>query len=201
MRRNTVVEKTFLLELLFSSQCSSLSPLLSCSSLLCPTAHCTTFTSLARPLTMSFLQQASCPSRCSLSLSNSSASLTWCSETEEEEEQEELGGQEGGQVLGREQDVEEGLGFPEPCTSPELLSSDGGFRTEELSLPSLEEEGREIRRSYERFDIPCKGKDFTDVTLAGGEEQGDLGEGVKQPFSGLTSAMVELERYFHQPRR
>ena len=123
---------------------------------------------------------------------------------EEQEEQEELGGQEGGPVLDRGQEVEEGLGSPEPSTSPELLSSDSGFRTEEmeeLSLPSLEEEGREIRRSYERFDIPWEGKEFTDDTLGGGEEQGDLGEGGKQPMSGLTSAMVELERYFHQASR
>ena len=130
--------------------------------------------------------------------------LRGLAERVQQEEQEELGGQEGGQVLDREQDVEEGLGSPEPCTSPELLSSDSGFRTEELeelSLPSLEEEGREIRRSYERFDIPWEGEEFTDDTLAGGEEQGERGEGGKQPLSGLTSAMVELERYFHQPRR
>ena len=93
-------------------------------------------------------------------------------------------------------------------SSPDLLSSDSGFRTDDVDDATLlgsSESSEKCGRMFERFDICWEAGPDTIVGLV--EEAGEVEVEeacLVQPTAGsggVTSAMVELEKYFLQPRR
>ena len=102
---------------------------------------------------------------------------------------------------------------PDTSTSPELLSSDSGFRTDDIedttapgeeTAPEEEEEEdleQMSRKAYERFDIAWDSDTFAGTVFGDGEAELEESNLQQQPVGGLTPAMVELERYFQKQRR
>ena len=109
------------------------------------------------------------------------------------------------------EEEEEREGSPDICSSsPDLLSSDSGFRTDDVDdatlLGSSDNSERCGRRMFERFDICWEAGPDTIVGLVEEAAEVEVEEAclAPQPMSGaggLTSAMLELEKYFLQPRR
>ena len=109
-----------------------------------------------------------------------------------------------------EEEEEQRSGSPDCSTSPDLLSSDSGFRTDDVddaTLLGLSENSERCGRMFERFDICWEAGPDTIVGLVEEAAEVEVEEAclVTQPpgggGGGITSAMVELEKYFLQPRR
>ena len=96
---------------------------------------------------------------------------------------------------------------PDICSSsPDLLSSDSGFRTDDVDDATFlgsSESSERCGRMFERFDICWEAGPDTIVGLVEEAAEVEVEEAclAPKPTSGLTSAMVELEKYFLQPRR
>ena len=106
------------------------------------------------------------------------------------------------------EEQEEREGSPECSASPDLLSSDSGFKTDDLDDVNHQVENEASERSgrkFERFDICWEAGPDTILGLVEQlpevevEQAASLAD--QQVTGGLTSAMVELEKYFLQPRR
>ena len=108
-----------------------------------------------------------------------------------------------------EEEEEQREGSPDCSSSPDLLSSDSGFRTDDVDdatlLGSSESSERCGGRMFERFDICWEAGPDTIVGLVEEAAEVEVEEAcLVQPTAGsggITSAMVELEKYFLQPRR
>ena len=97
---------------------------------------------------------------------------------------------------------------PDCSSSPDLLSSDSGFRTDDVddaTLHGSSENSERCGRMFERFDICWEAGADTIVGLVEEAAEVEVEEAcLVQPTAGsggVTSAMVELEKYFLQPRR
>ena len=106
------------------------------------------------------------------------------------------------------EEQEEREGSPECSASPDLLSSDSGFKTDDLDDGSVQVESKASERSgkkFERFDICWEAGPDTILGLVEQLPEVEVEQAAslagQQVTGGLTSAMVELEKYFLQPRR
>ena len=106
------------------------------------------------------------------------------------------------------EEQEEREGSPECSASPDLLSSDSGFKTDDLDDASVQVESEASERSgkkFERFDICWEAGPDTILGLVEQLPEVEVEQAAslagQQVTGGLTSAMVELEKYFLQPRR
>ena len=109
-----------------------------------------------------------------------------------------------------EPEEEERREFSPDCSSssPDLLSSDSGFRTDDVDDAALlgsSENSERCGKMFERFDICWEAGPGTIVGLVEEAAEVEVEEACRvQPnvgSGGVTSAMVELEKYFLQPRR
>ena len=106
------------------------------------------------------------------------------------------------------EEQEEREGSPECSASPDLLSSDSGFKTDDLDDVNHQVENETSERSgrkFERFDICWEAGPDTILGLVEQLPEVEVEQAAslagQQVTGGLTSAMVELEKYFLQPRR
>ena len=106
------------------------------------------------------------------------------------------------------EEQEEREGSPECSASPDLLSSDSGFKTDDLDDVNHQVENETSERSgrkFERFDICWEAGPDTILGLVEQLPEVEVEQAAslagQQATGGLASAMVELEKYFLQPRR